>query len=188
MQDGSEAIPGCLSQDWPAHISSAKPMQIIVRHLLPGVTSFLVVSITLAIPGMILGETTLSFLGLGITAPDVSWGSLLQDAQDINAIANYPWLLAPVVFVMLAVVLFNFIGDGLRDAADPYSRYTLALTLHSWGLAELSNANPERAQPLIEEARTTYKAIADGMPLGRWALDELERTLAPYPGWSQKTR
>ena len=105
-----------------ARISSAKPMQIIFRHLLPGVTSYLVVSITLAIPGMILGETTLSFLGLGITAPDVSWGSLLQDAQDINAIANYPWLLAPVFFVMLAVVLFNFIGDGLRDAADPYSR------------------------------------------------------------------
>lgn len=79
-------------------------------------------------------------------------------------------------------------ADEVRKAADPYSRYTLALTLHSWGLAELSNANPERAQPLIEEARTTYKAIADGMPLGRWALDELERTLAPYPGWSQKTR
>jgi hypothetical protein len=79
-------------------------------------------------------------------------------------------------------------ADEVRNAADPYSRYTLALTLHSWGLAELSNANPERAQPLIEEARTTYKAIADGMPLGRWALDELERTLAPYPGWSQKTR
>lgn len=105
-----------------ARISSAKPMQIIRRHLLPGVTSYLVVSITLAIPGMILGETTLSFLGLGITAPDVSWGALLQDAQDINAIANYPWLLAPVFFVMLAVVLFNFVGDGLRDAADPYSR------------------------------------------------------------------
>jgi hypothetical protein len=79
-------------------------------------------------------------------------------------------------------------ADEVRNAGDPYSRYTLALTLHSWGLAELSNANPERAQPLIEEARTTYKAIADGMPLGRWALDELERTLAPYPGWSQKTR
>jgi peptide/nickel transport system permease protein len=105
-----------------ARISSAKPMQIIRRHLLPGVTSFLVVSITLAIPGMILGETTLSFLGLGITAPDVSWGSLLQEAQDVNVIANYPWILAPVFFVMLAVVLFNFIGDGLRDAADPYSR------------------------------------------------------------------
>lgn len=105
-----------------ARISSATPMQIIMRHLLPGVTSFLVVSITLAIPGMILGETTLSFLGLGITAPDVSWGALLQDAQDVTVIANYPWLLAPVAFVMLAVVLFNFIGDGLRDAADPYAR------------------------------------------------------------------
>ena len=79
-------------------------------------------------------------------------------------------------------------ADEVRNAADPYSRYTLALTLHSWGLAELSNANPERAQPLIEEARTTYKAIADGMPLGRWAREKLERTLAPYPGWSQKTR
>jgi peptide/nickel transport system permease protein len=105
-----------------ARISSATPMQIILRHLLPGVTSYLVVSITLAIPGMILAETTLSFLGLGITAPDVSWGSLLQQAQDVTVIANYPWLLAPVAFVMLAVILYNFIGDGLRDAADPYSR------------------------------------------------------------------
>jgi peptide/nickel transport system permease protein len=105
-----------------ARISSAKPMQIIMRHLLPGATSFLVVSITLAIPGMILAETTLSFLGLGITPPDVSWGSLLQESQDVTVIANYPWLLAPVAFIMLAVILYNFIGDGLRDAADPYSR------------------------------------------------------------------
>ncbi len=105
-----------------ARISSAGSMQIIRRHLLPGVTSYLVVALSLAIPFMILGETTLSFLGLGITAPDVSWGSLLQDAQDVNVIANYPWLLAPVGFLMLAVILFNFIGDGLRDAADPYAR------------------------------------------------------------------
>lgn len=105
-----------------ARISSAGSMQIIRRHLLPGVTSYLVVALTLAIPFMILGETTLSFLGLGITAPDVSWGSLLQEAQDVNVLANYPWLLAPVGFVMLAVILFNFIGDGLRDAADPYAR------------------------------------------------------------------
>lgn len=105
-----------------ALISSATPMQIITRHLLPGLTSYLTVHITMAVPGMILGETTLSFLGLGITAPDVSWGSLLQEAQDITVISNYPWLLAPVGFVMLAVVLFNFVGDGLRDAADPYSR------------------------------------------------------------------
>jgi peptide/nickel transport system permease protein len=105
-----------------ARISSAGSMQIIRRHLLPGVTSYLVVALTLAVPFMILGETTLSFLGLGIMAPDVSWGSLLQQAQDVNVIANYPWLLAPVGFVMLAVILFNFIGDGLRDAADPYAR------------------------------------------------------------------
>ncbi len=105
-----------------ARISSATPLQIIVRHLLPGFTSYLVVDLTMAVPGMILGETTLSFLGLGITAPDVSWGSLLQEAQNVNVIANYPWILAPVGFIMLAVILFNFIGDGLRDAADPYSR------------------------------------------------------------------
>jgi peptide/nickel transport system permease protein len=105
-----------------ARISSGTPLQIIFRHMLPGLSSYLVVHLTMAVPFMILGETTLSFLGLGITAPDVSWGSLLQEAQDISVIANYPWLLAPVGFVMLAVILFNFIGDGLRDAADPYSR------------------------------------------------------------------
>lgn len=105
-----------------ARISSATSRQIITRHLLPGVTSYLLVYISMAIPFMILGETALSFLGLGITAPDVSWGSLLQDAQDVVVISNYPWLLAPVGFVMLAVILVNFVGDGLRDAADPYSR------------------------------------------------------------------
>jgi peptide/nickel transport system permease protein len=105
-----------------ARISSAGSMAIITRHLLPGFTSYLVVHLTIAIPAMILGETTLSFLGLGITAPDVSWGALLQQAQDVTVIASYPWLLAPVGFVMLAVILFNFAGDGLRDAADPYSR------------------------------------------------------------------
>ncbi len=71
---------------------------------------------------MILGETTLSFLGIGIRAPDVSWGSLLQQAQDVVVISNYVWLLWPAAFVVLAVVLFNFIGDGLRDAADPYAK------------------------------------------------------------------
>ncbi len=105
-----------------ARISSASNMSIIFRHLLPGFTSYLIVHITLAIPGMILGETTLSFLGLGINPPDISWGALLQQAQDVTVVSNYPWLLAPVLFVMLAVILFNFIGDGLRDAADPYTR------------------------------------------------------------------
>ena len=105
-----------------ARISSAGHWSIIVRHLLPGFTSYLIVYITLAIPGMILGETTLSFLGLGIVPPDISWGSLLQQAQDVTVVATYPWLLMPVAFVMIAVILYNFIGDGLRDAADPYTR------------------------------------------------------------------
>lgn len=105
-----------------ARISSASSFSIIVRHLLPGVSSYLLVYITIAVPYMILGETTLSFLGLGITPPDVSWGSLLQQAQDVTVVADYPWLLAPAAFLVFAVILFNFVGDGLRDAADPYSR------------------------------------------------------------------
>jgi len=105
-----------------ARISSAGTWAIITRHLIPGFTSYLIVHITIAIPYMILGETTLSFLGIGIRAPDVSWGSLLQQAQDVVVISNYVWLLWPAAFVVLAVVLFNFIGDGLRDAADPYAK------------------------------------------------------------------
>lgn len=105
-----------------ARISSAGAGAIILRHLIPGFTSYLIVHITIAIPFMILGETTLSFLGIGIRAPDVSWGSLLQQAQDVVVISNYVWLLWPAAFVVLAVVLFNFIGDGLRDAADPYAK------------------------------------------------------------------
>ena len=105
-----------------AKISSASDLAIIFRHLLPGFTSYLIVHITISIPGMILGETTLSFLGLGINPPDVSWGSLLQQAQDMTVIAFYPWILYPCLAIILAVILFNFIGDGLRDAADPYTR------------------------------------------------------------------
>jgi peptide/nickel transport system permease protein len=105
-----------------AKISSASDMAIIFRHLLPGFTSYLIVHITISIPGMILGETTLSFLGLGITPPNVSWGSLLQQAQDVTVLGHYPWLLYPCAAIILAVVLFNFMGDGLRDAADPYTR------------------------------------------------------------------
>ncbi len=104
-----------------ARISSASNMAIIFRHLLPGITSYLVVHVTISIPFMILGETTLSFLGLGMRPPDVSWGTLLQQAQDVVVITNYPWLLLPAVFVVAAVILFNFIGDGVRDAADPYT-------------------------------------------------------------------
>ena len=94
--------------------------QIIYRYMLPGFTSYIIVSLTLAIPNMILGETSLSFLGVGLRAPTISWGVMLQDAQNLQAIAQTPWLLWPVAFVVLAVLMFNFLGDGLRDAADPY--------------------------------------------------------------------
>ncbi len=95
--------------------------RIIFKHLLPGFTSHLIVTITLMVPGMIIAETSLSFIGLGIQPPAVSWGTLLQDAQDLVAIDQHPHQLIPAVWVMAAVLLFNFVGDGLRDAADPYS-------------------------------------------------------------------
>ena len=104
-----------------AQAAGASKGRIIFRHLMPGFTSHLIVSITLAIPIAILGETALSFLGLGIQPPAVSWGVLLKDAQDLVAVAQQPWRLIPAVFVIGTVLLFNFVGDGLRDAADPYS-------------------------------------------------------------------
>lgn len=104
-----------------AKAAGASDRRIIFRHLLPAFISYLIVHITLAIPSMILGETALSFLGLGIRPPAVSWGTLLQDAQDITVLANFPWLLTPALFVVIAILMFNFVGDGLRDAADPYA-------------------------------------------------------------------
>jgi len=104
-----------------AQAAGASKARIIFRHLMPGFTSHLIVSITLAIPVAILGETALSFLGLGIQPPAVSWGVLLKDAQDLVAVAQQPWRLIPALFVIGTVLLFNFVGDGLRDAADPYS-------------------------------------------------------------------
>ena len=98
----------------------AKPRRVIARHLLPNFMSHLIASATLSIPAMILGETALSFLGLGLRPPITSWGVLLNEAQNINAVALYPWLMLPVVPVIIAVLAFNFLGDGLRDAADPY--------------------------------------------------------------------
>ena len=95
---------------------------IIAKHLVPSFLSYIIVSLTLAIPNMILGETALSFIGIGMLPPAVSWGVLLQDAQDVQAIAHNPWLLIPVLFVIVTVLMFNFLGDGLRDAADPYSQ------------------------------------------------------------------
>jgi peptide/nickel transport system permease protein len=104
-----------------ARLIGASHFRILFRHLLPGFTSHIIVVLTMSVPAMILGETSLSFLGLGLRAPIVSWGVMLQDCLSIQAVANYPWLLFPVVFIVLTVLCFNFLGDGLRDAADPYS-------------------------------------------------------------------
>jgi peptide/nickel transport system permease protein len=93
---------------------------IITRYMLPSFASYIIVSLTISIPGMILGETALSFLGLGLQSPTISYGVMLQDAQNLQTISQLPWLLWPVAFVVLAVLMFNFLGDGLRDAADPY--------------------------------------------------------------------
>lgn len=103
-----------------ARLNNASHMRIIFKHLIPSSFSYIIVSLTLSIPGSILGETALSYLGLGLQPPVVSWGVLLQDAQNIETLAFHAWLLWPAAFVVLSVLLFNFIGDGLRDAADPY--------------------------------------------------------------------
>jgi peptide/nickel transport system permease protein len=103
-----------------ARLDGEKEMNIITRYMLPAFTSYIITSLTLSIPGVILGETTLSFLGIGLSEPTVSWGTMLKDAQDLSTIAQLPWLLWPVAFVIVAVLMFNFLGDGLRDAADPY--------------------------------------------------------------------
>ena len=104
-----------------ARLAGTRAGTIITAHLLPGFLSYLIVSLTLAVPRMILGETALSFLGLGIQPPAVSWGTLLQGAQNVTSIAIYPWLLTPALFVIVTVLLYNFVGDGVRDAADPYA-------------------------------------------------------------------
>lgn len=103
-----------------AKLSGASDKYLITKHLLPGFSSYLIVSVTLSVPQMILGETSLSFLGIGLRSPAVSLGVLLKDAQNISAIANSPWLMIPGLFIIVTVMAFNFLGDGLRDAADPY--------------------------------------------------------------------
>ena len=103
-----------------ARIAGAKELRIITRHMLPGFSSYLIVHLTLAVPAMILGETSLSFIGIGLQAPVVSWGVMLQQAQNVRAVVNTPWLLLPAIWVIVTVLVFNFVGDGLRDAADPY--------------------------------------------------------------------
>jgi peptide/nickel transport system permease protein len=103
-----------------AQLMGAKSSRIIGRHLIPGFMSHLIATATIAIPGMILGETALSFLGLGLRPPITSWGILLTEARSVSVIAFYPWLLYPMIPVILVILAFNFLGDGLRDAADPY--------------------------------------------------------------------
>lgn len=104
-----------------ARLAGSSEARIIAIHLFPSFSSHLIVTLTLMIPGMILGETALSFLGLGMQPPAVSWGVLLQDAQNIVTIAHHPWQLIPTLFVVVTVLAYNFLGDGMRDAADPYS-------------------------------------------------------------------
>jgi peptide/nickel transport system permease protein len=103
-----------------AELNGLSQWMIIQRHMLPAFMSYLIVHLTLAIPSMILAETALSFLGLGIKAPALSFGVLLQDAQNVRTILLHPWLLIPGIFVIVTVLAFNFLGDGLRDSADPY--------------------------------------------------------------------
>jgi len=103
-----------------AELAGAGQLRIIFRHMVPSFLSHIIAATTLALPAMIIAETSLSFLGLGLRAPAISWGVLLQQAQNIQAVAISPWLLYPAVPVIVAVLAFNFLGDGLRDAADPY--------------------------------------------------------------------
>jgi peptide/nickel transport system permease protein len=95
------------------------PLRIIVRHILPNTLSFVIVAATISVPGYILGEVALSFLGVGITEPTASWGNMLKQAQSIRVLTSFPWILAPGYVIFLTVLAFNFLGDGLRDALDP---------------------------------------------------------------------
>lgn len=103
-----------------AQISGAPVAKVITRHMIPSFTSYIIVNMTMSIPNLIIGETTLSFLGLGLRSPATSWGVLLQETNKLETIMFYGWKLIPMVFVFLTVLAFNFMGDGLRDAADPY--------------------------------------------------------------------
>lgn len=105
-----------------AKASGGSNWYIILRHMIPNALSHIIVVATLAVPGMILGESSLSFLGLGIQPPMTSLGVLLQEAQNVRTIANYPWQFTPAVIIIVSILAFNFLGDGLRDAADPYSQ------------------------------------------------------------------
>ena len=105
-----------------ARLAGSSDLRIIWRHMLPAFISYIIVDLTISFPAMILGETTLSFIGLGLREPVVSWGVLLQASQNVNAIEQHPWLFFPAAFVVISVLAFSLVGDGMRDAADPYSQ------------------------------------------------------------------
>lgn len=105
-----------------ARLNGSSEMRIILRHMVPSFLSYIIASLTLAIPSMIISETGLSFIGLGLRSPAISWGVLLQEAQNLRSVVLAPWVFAPAIAVILTVLAFNFLGDGLRDAADPYAR------------------------------------------------------------------
>ncbi|MCX7670836.1 MAG: ABC transporter permease, partial [Anaerolineae bacterium] len=105
-----------------ARLNGAREMRIILRHMVPSFLSYIIAALTLSIPGMILAETGLSFLGLGLRPPAISWGVLLQEAMNLRSLVLSPWVLTPGFAVVISVLAFNFVGDGLRDAADPYAR------------------------------------------------------------------
>jgi peptide/nickel transport system permease protein len=105
-----------------AKLAGASDMRLIARHMLPAFLSYIIVDLTVSFPAMILGETTLSFIGLGLREPVVSWGVLLQQAQNVKAIQQHPWLFLPAIFVVISVLAFSLVGDGMRDAADPYTQ------------------------------------------------------------------
>ena len=104
-----------------AKMAGAGDRRVIFKHLIPATLGHIIVVSTLAMPAMILGETALSFLGLGLQPPLTSWGVLLQEAQNIQSIALYPWVFTPAIFIAVSILAFNFLGDGMRDAADPYT-------------------------------------------------------------------
>ena len=103
-----------------ARLAGVSDFKIIVKHLVPGFLSYLIVNLTLGIPGSILGETSMSYLGLVMKSPATSWGVLLKETEDLVSVARCPWKMIPLAFVVITVLAFNFLGDGLRDAADPY--------------------------------------------------------------------
>ncbi len=103
-----------------AKLAGVSDFKIIIKHMVPGFLSYLIVSLTLGIPGSILGETSMSYLGLGMKAPATSWGVLLKETEALATVAQCPWRMIPLIFVIITVLAFNFLGDGMRDAADPY--------------------------------------------------------------------